>query len=371
MSTVGYIDERFDSESGLQFLNARYYDPELGIFLSTDPAEADMNTYRYSGNDPINYSDPSGQFKIVLSWSKIKKGGFGAILGAVAKFLGVATTLTGTAAVVAGGALAAIVGHEIYTGFTGSGGSSGGNQGSSGSSASAGGSAGGGGDPDDYDPGTGGEGPHRSPHPRPTPGPTPVPTPPGGGQTPPGGCTDGCVPPGGGGVGGNGGGGIPGAPGPLESMIPVYGPGRSAVYDYENGRYGWAAFNSGLALSDLLVAKAVVTGAGKGAFKLGSHTWKATRSWYGRRAARAGAPLAKFTNVHHWLFEQGSDIGRAMPTWFVNQPWNLMPLSPQAHRGLHLMRPFDPRLAMYGMPGWAQAWTVAGAGRGVAALEDR
>jgi RHS repeat-associated protein len=42
------------------YLHARYYDPVLGVFLSPDPASADMNSYRYAGGDPVNMRDPSG-----------------------------------------------------------------------------------------------------------------------------------------------------------------------------------------------------------------------------------------------------------------------------------------------------------------------
>ena len=60
-----YINERFDPETGLQYLNARYYDPNLGRFLSPDTydptlAGVDFNRYAYAGNDPINGSDPNG-----------------------------------------------------------------------------------------------------------------------------------------------------------------------------------------------------------------------------------------------------------------------------------------------------------------------
>jgi RHS repeat-associated protein len=60
-----YINERYDAESGLQYLNARYYDPALGRFLSPDTWDptirgVDINRYAYAGNDPINFSDPSG-----------------------------------------------------------------------------------------------------------------------------------------------------------------------------------------------------------------------------------------------------------------------------------------------------------------------
>ena len=30
------------------YLNARYYDPSLGLFLSPDPIAADLNSYAYS-----------------------------------------------------------------------------------------------------------------------------------------------------------------------------------------------------------------------------------------------------------------------------------------------------------------------------------
>lgn len=32
----GFIGERFDADAGLQYLNARYYDPKLGMFLQPD-----------------------------------------------------------------------------------------------------------------------------------------------------------------------------------------------------------------------------------------------------------------------------------------------------------------------------------------------
>ena len=60
-----YINQRYDAETGLQYLNARYYDPVLGRFLNPDtfdPTQQGVGTnrYAYSGNDPINASDPSG-----------------------------------------------------------------------------------------------------------------------------------------------------------------------------------------------------------------------------------------------------------------------------------------------------------------------
>jgi RHS repeat-associated protein len=61
----GYINERFDPETGLQYLNARYYDPLLARFITPDTWDpeipgVDINRYAYAGNDPVNQSDPNG-----------------------------------------------------------------------------------------------------------------------------------------------------------------------------------------------------------------------------------------------------------------------------------------------------------------------
>ena len=61
----GYINERYDPETGLQYLNARYHDPLLGRFLTPDTWDpdipgVDINRYAYAGNDPVNMSDANG-----------------------------------------------------------------------------------------------------------------------------------------------------------------------------------------------------------------------------------------------------------------------------------------------------------------------
>ena len=65
MQGRGYINERYDPETGLQYLHARYYDPLLARFISPDTWDPDLegvdiNRYAYAGNDPINGSDANG-----------------------------------------------------------------------------------------------------------------------------------------------------------------------------------------------------------------------------------------------------------------------------------------------------------------------
>jgi RHS repeat-associated protein len=50
-----------DSESGLYYLRARYYDPTTGQFVTCDPIVAKTRQpYAYAGGAPLNLSDPSG-----------------------------------------------------------------------------------------------------------------------------------------------------------------------------------------------------------------------------------------------------------------------------------------------------------------------
>ena len=66
-----------DDETGLYYMKARYYSPELGRFVSPDPLfletpelclerPIECNLYSYAGNNPLKYVDPTGKFKMLF-----------------------------------------------------------------------------------------------------------------------------------------------------------------------------------------------------------------------------------------------------------------------------------------------------------------
>jgi RHS repeat-associated protein len=62
-----YRGEQYDSDLGLYYLRARYYNPQTGRFMSRDPLGGQawdpktLHKYVYAGGDPVNLVDPKGQ----------------------------------------------------------------------------------------------------------------------------------------------------------------------------------------------------------------------------------------------------------------------------------------------------------------------
>jgi len=77
----------YDIETGLYYLKTRYYDPEIGRFITIDDISYlapdtinGLNLYAYCGNNPIKYVDRLGNMPIVGAYKQIYKqyllGGF-------------------------------------------------------------------------------------------------------------------------------------------------------------------------------------------------------------------------------------------------------------------------------------------------------
>ncbi len=80
----GYAGGLYDARTGLTHFGVRDYDPETGRWLSKDPLGrvAEPNAYRYVGNDPINFIDPTGLSKATFfsnfldGYANARTGGF-------------------------------------------------------------------------------------------------------------------------------------------------------------------------------------------------------------------------------------------------------------------------------------------------------
>ena len=90
----GYV---YDEETGLYYLNARYYDPVIGRFLTedtylgerTDPLS--LNLYAYVLGNPHKYFDPSGRNNTAVADGYF--AGSGIELGTIGTFLGKAAPI--------------------------------------------------------------------------------------------------------------------------------------------------------------------------------------------------------------------------------------------------------------------------------------
>ena len=72
----------FDPESGLHYNLARYYSPDLKVYLSLDPRwqEREATNYSYARNDPWNRADPLGTIAPLVALGVIAAG---AVIGGV------------------------------------------------------------------------------------------------------------------------------------------------------------------------------------------------------------------------------------------------------------------------------------------------
>ncbi len=58
---VGGLGHVSDTETGLVYMRARYYDPSNGRFVSQDPATNGANWFIYCSDEPVSHADPTGR----------------------------------------------------------------------------------------------------------------------------------------------------------------------------------------------------------------------------------------------------------------------------------------------------------------------
>ena len=90
----GYTGRDRDLESGLDYYRARYYDSQVGRFISVDPmgfGAGDTNLYRYVGNNSTNATDPTG----MIAWSDVQNYAYGGLENTDKFVAGFADLVTG------------------------------------------------------------------------------------------------------------------------------------------------------------------------------------------------------------------------------------------------------------------------------------
>jgi len=77
-NTITYAGYQYDDDTGLYYLNSRYYDPQTARFMTEDDPQYSnindpltLNLYTYCHNEPLMYSDPSGHWSL---WGAIVSG---------------------------------------------------------------------------------------------------------------------------------------------------------------------------------------------------------------------------------------------------------------------------------------------------------
>ena len=62
--------KEFDEETGMYYYGARYYEPRLSLWMSTDGQQEEypnISSYTYSASSPVNYVDPDGNLVIFVN----------------------------------------------------------------------------------------------------------------------------------------------------------------------------------------------------------------------------------------------------------------------------------------------------------------
>lgn len=119
-----YRSYYFDTETNLYFLKTRYYDPEIGRFMTIDDLSYldpdsinGLNLYAYCGDNPVMGYDPNGTWDWGTFWRSL--GSTLAIAGGIALCFVPGAQLIGAGLIIAGagGLIGGAIGHATGYGF--------------------------------------------------------------------------------------------------------------------------------------------------------------------------------------------------------------------------------------------------------------
>ena len=75
---TGYTGHVQDASTGMVYMQQRYYDPQIGRFLSIDPVVANpeggdnFNRYWYANNSPYNFTDHDGRLASSIGFRRVR-----------------------------------------------------------------------------------------------------------------------------------------------------------------------------------------------------------------------------------------------------------------------------------------------------------
>lgn len=118
LTNILYSGEQYNPTSGLQYLRARWYNPESGLFNRLDPFAGNMqdpqslHKFAYTHNNPVMATDPTGLFSwIGLLWCTAIFALLGGIIGGAYSYSQGGSIVKGA---LVGAGIGAAVGATIY-----------------------------------------------------------------------------------------------------------------------------------------------------------------------------------------------------------------------------------------------------------------
>jgi len=166
-------------------------------------------------------------------------------------------------------------------------------------------------------------------------------------------------------------------PGFVESLVPIWGSGKEAIADFQEGDIVGGVGNTLLVVTDLVPGGYLVKTIGKASIRglvktKGSHTVGATREWMVRKGYQRASDLG--VERHHWLIPN-KGWGANVPDYIKNQPFNLHEMNPATHQRLHRRWDGEERYGpiertLKGTPAWALAPGATTPGKVFEGLRD-